>query len=525
MLHVHTNRSDGSGSPEEIAEAAARAGLGFVVLTDHGDGTRRPNPPRYVSGVLVIDAVELSTEDGHYIALGLPQAPYPLRGEARDVIEDVRRLGGFGIAAHPDSAKPSLQWRDWSARIDAIEWLNADTEWRDEGYPQLARAFVQYPFRPVETLGSLLDRPDRTFARWDSLTQRHRVVALAGADAHARAGWKDDDVNGYRRGWFLRFPSYDISFRAFSTRVVLASQFLPRGRIEKTAAEPDATAILEGLRTGRAYSVIDALADPGRFDFLYDHGEFSAYMGEVGQPSPGGTFTATTNAEWEGAIRLIKDGAVIAEGPLPELKSAVWKGEGTYRVEITLSGASGRPGVPWIVSNPIYMRARGWEQTPPIAQPTANITRGIQGGPWHVEKDEGSTAIVAQPDYPTGPVTFTYGLAAGERSGQYAALGISVGRAFSGADRIAFQAHASRRMRVSVQARHPQTGGRWQRSIYVDTTSREVVVPLNEFRAIGSSGAFDPSSTDTLLFVVDTVNTLPGTSGTVTIANLRVGRS
>src|SRR5688572_29739690 len=114
-FHIHTDRSDGSGSPDAVAAAAARAGLNFIVLTDHGDGTRKPDPPHYHSGVLVIDGVELSTQAGHYIAIDLPQTPYPLRGEARDVIDDVRRLGGFGIVAHPDSTKPGLRWSDWDA--------------------------------------------------------------------------------------------------------------------------------------------------------------------------------------------------------------------------------------------------------------------------------------------------------------------------------------------------------------------------------------------------------------------------
>ena len=198
-FHVHTNRSDGSGTPDEVAAAAARAGLNFIVLTDHGDGTREPEPPQYRSGVLVIDGVELSTQTGHYIALGLPRTPYPLRGEARDVVEDVRRLGGFGVVAHADSAKPALRWHDWNVPFDAMEWLNADTEWRDEGRGHLLRALARYPFRPAETLASLLDRPEITLQRWDALTQTRPVVALAGADAHARAGWLDDDANGYTR--------------------------------------------------------------------------------------------------------------------------------------------------------------------------------------------------------------------------------------------------------------------------------------------------------------------------------------
>jgi len=81
IVHVHSNRSDGQSSPDEIAAAAARAGLRFVVFTDHGDATRAPEPPVYKSGVLCVDAVEISTTGGHYIALDMPAAPYPLAGD------------------------------------------------------------------------------------------------------------------------------------------------------------------------------------------------------------------------------------------------------------------------------------------------------------------------------------------------------------------------------------------------------------------------------------------------------------
>jgi hypothetical protein len=209
--------------------------------------------------------------------------------------------------------------------------------------------------------------------------------------------------------------------------------------------------------------------------------------------------------------------------PAPELTFAA-SAAGTYRAEVVLDGAPGDPPVPWIIGNPIYLRPEGWGRDTPAAASPPTTSRDIQGGPWHVEKDDGSTASVAQPDHPAGPVTLRFGLAAGERIGQYAALGISVGRALSDAERIAFQARASRPMRVSVQARHPQSGARWQRSIYADTLPREIVVPLSDFRGVGSAGAFEPSSTDSLLFVVDTVNTRPGTSGTLTIGDLRVGR-
>ena len=214
-IHVHTTVSDGAGTPDEVAPAAARAGLDFVVLTDHGDGTRLPTPPRYVDGVLLIDAVEISTTGGHYIALGLGQAPYRLAGEPRDVIEDVTRLGGFGIAAHPDSPKSELAWREWQAPFEGLEWLNADSAWRDERGARWLARWSAYWLRGPEVIASLLDRPRTTLARWDALNRRRAVVGVAGHDAHARMGPRGDWEPG-DGGYSLRLPSYEAAFRAFS---------------------------------------------------------------------------------------------------------------------------------------------------------------------------------------------------------------------------------------------------------------------------------------------------------------------
>ena len=253
-VHVHTTVSDGAGTSEEVAAAAARAGLDFVILTDHGDGTRRPVPPRRVDGVLVIDAVEISTTGGHYLALGLGQTPYRLAGDPRDVIEDVTRLGGFGIAAHPDSSKLELAWREWQAPFEGLEWLNADSAWRDEPRSSLARTVAAYWLRPAEAMASLFDRPSRTLARWDALARRRPVVAIAGHDAHARLGprgtWESPG-----RTYALKLPSYESAFRTFSLGVRLAS-------VPGTDATSDGAAILAAIRAGRVFSVIDGVAGP-----------------------------------------------------------------------------------------------------------------------------------------------------------------------------------------------------------------------------------------------------------------------
>jgi hypothetical protein len=198
--------------------------------------------------------------------------------------------------------------------------------------------------------------------------------------------------------------------------------------------------------------------------------------------------------------------------------------QGTYRVEVYLSNSPGVPPVPWIVTNAIYMRPESWGTLIPSPVPTTTDARSIQGGPWHTEKDDASAARVVQRDPPGGGVEFTYELAAGARSGQYAALGISVGHALVDRTHVRFRAHASQPMRISVQARRPRSGERWQRSVYFDAESREVVVALGDMRSVDSGGRFDPRLVDTVLFVVDTVNTMPGTSGSFSISDLRVER-
>jgi hypothetical protein len=517
VLHVHTVTSDGSGTPEEVAAAAARAGLNFVIFTDHGDGTRAPDPPAYRSGVLCLDAVEISTAEGHYVALGLPRTPYPLGGEPRDVIQDVTRLGGFGVAAHPDSRKPALQWHEWDAPIGGVEWLNADSEWRDVSRRRKARALATYLFRPVETLGSLLDRPDVTLRRWDALTQRRRVVGVAGTDAHARVGWQENDAQEYRSPWFLRIPSYEVSFRAFALRVNLA------GRLSGDAAA-DASALLQALRAGHVYTAIDAVASPAFLEFWAGSAAGSAEQGDRLEPGGPVTFHARVNASAGGTIALRKDGVLLTQHPVPELNVETQAGPGVYRVEVLLAASPGQPPIPWIVSNPIYVEPAGWDLPLREPAPLPALDRWrMQGGPWHVEHDAVSAATVQQQTPPDGPVAFTYRLFTGSRVGQYAALVMSAGHSLTDHARFSFTARAGAPMRFSLQARRP-SGARWQRSIYIDTTAREITVPFADMKPVDGDAPphFVPSEIDTVLFVVDTTNTAPGATGHFDISDLKV---
>jgi hypothetical protein len=538
-LHVHTNRSDGTGTVDDVAEAARRAGLQFVILTDHGDGTRVPAPPVYRGGVLVIDAVEISTTGGHYVALGLGRAPYRLAGEPRDVVDDVTRLGGFGIVAHPDSPKEELRWRDWSLPFEGIEWLNADSEWRNEGTVGVARALVTYWLRGPETITAGFDRPDTPFAEWDALSQYRRVIGVAGHDAHARIGlrgnWEPGD-----RDVSLALPGYETAFRAFSLRARLAVP--PTGD-----ASRDATMLLDAVRAGHVYTVVDALASPPAFRFLARSGTRVAEAGDDLPVADAAVLEADVAPVPGVSLVLRRNGRVVAASDSGHLRfdHAPSRAGTVYRIEAKLPDAPGSPPVPWIVSNPIFVgpalpRVRATIKPTP-AQETERVFDGRDASAWHVEQDPTSRASlsrqpavpdpVAQPEKEDAssatPLALSYRLSPGVPAGQYAALVVGVGQGrLQRFTRVRFRRWADAPMRVSVQLRAPATGARWLRSVVVDGDPQVGYVTFAEMTSIDRAPSPIPlSAVDSILFVVDTTNTPPGREGTLWLDDVRLERA
>jgi hypothetical protein len=519
ILHIHTNRSDGGGTIDDVAAAAARAGLQFVVMTDHGDASRMPDPPSYRSGVLCIDAVEISTENGHLVALGLPQAPYPLGGEGRDVIEDVDRLGGFAIAAHAASPRPSARWTEWTAPFGGIEWLNGDSEWRDERARALARALVTYPFRPAETIATLLDRSDPVMSRWDALTQRRRVVAVAASDAHARFGLPDEDDPVQRRV-ALAVPGYAAMFKAFS---VALSDIALTGR-----ADVDARGIVDAIRRGHVYSVVDGLAGPGALSFSATSGRNHASAGDVLAVDGPVRIQARLHGPPDARIVLLRNGARIAESKRT-LEHTVDASRGVFRVEVYTTEAPGQPAVPWIVSNPIYV---GWPEAAVIAPPraAAAIATSLDGmASWTIEHSASSKGAVDIVPAAGGEAQalFRFALAGTPASFPYVAMVIPHASGLPQHDRLMFRIRAEKPMRISVQLRQQgKDAERWHRSVYADSTPRDVTVFFDEMRARGEGPArrLPLQEIGSILFVVDSVNTKVGTSGQVWIDRVSYGR-
>jgi predicted metal-dependent phosphoesterase TrpH len=103
-MHVHTVRgaADSSLTPDQLIETARQIGLTGVNITEHDRvwDMHLIEEFRERSGLFVSRGMEVSTDMGHILAVGLSQYVPGIRRatELRRVLDDV---GGFMIVAHP----------------------------------------------------------------------------------------------------------------------------------------------------------------------------------------------------------------------------------------------------------------------------------------------------------------------------------------------------------------------------------------------------------------------------------------
>jgi hypothetical protein len=206
-----------------------------------------------------------------------------------------------------------------------------------------------------------------------------------------------------------------------------------------------------------------------------------------------------------------------------------------YRAEVRSSDPE-RPRN-WLLSNGIYVRGADAAQTRQSAQaepppPTSIIALfdGQTEAGWHVETDPSSMAAMeVARTLDAAELRVRFALAGTDAGDERAALvwGTPIGHApVNVADyaRLTFTARAERPMRVSVQFRTANIGGtmrRWQRSIFLDTVDGQRTIAFSDLTPSDDSAEGDPplDQISQILFVVDTVNTKPGTAGRFWVKN------
>jgi predicted metal-dependent phosphoesterase TrpH len=131
-LHSHTLYSKGTkvlyeglNSPEEMVRHTKRIGLDAIAITDHDEikGTKNAKSLSRKYGILVIPGEEVSTAEGHLVALGINELIKP-KLSVDETLDIVHEQGGIGIAAHPFAFSRRCLG-SFSRKCDAMEVFNA----------------------------------------------------------------------------------------------------------------------------------------------------------------------------------------------------------------------------------------------------------------------------------------------------------------------------------------------------------------------------------------------------------------
>ena len=100
-LHIHSQYSqDATGGPRDIIKILQKRGLDGMAITDHntvrgGLKALKVKP----SGFIVIPGVEISTSDGHIIALNVKEE-IPRDLSVEETVEKILDIGGVPIVPH-----------------------------------------------------------------------------------------------------------------------------------------------------------------------------------------------------------------------------------------------------------------------------------------------------------------------------------------------------------------------------------------------------------------------------------------
>jgi len=523
VAHVHTAHSDGSGQVEDVEAAAAAAGLDFVIVTDHNSLAAKPKEGYGPAGVLTLVGTEISNRQGHLLAMGLPQLTYRFSGDATEALLDLAEVDGLSFAAHPESDREDLRWRDWELPGSwGVELLNGDSQWRAAGWVGLLGALARYPLNPDYALLRLLRRP-AALDRWDEVLSRRRATGITGADAHGALTTLSPA---------LPFPSYEAVFRIAQNYVLLDE---PLGG----NAAADSAALLDALARGRLYVGLGALAPADRFFF---HAERNDERWTMGDDVPAA-----------GPVRLRAGGALPARATLTLLRNGMPLAStqgvldqrvadpGVYRVEAHLPGWP----VPWIVSNPIYVGSE--EDRARRRRAAALPDPVVVGDTLDLERFETRSTFVAVADNTTtmdpqfiapgaGPdgsnaarITFQLGTPTADHPSPFASLGSYAKRDLTGRAGLVFSVRSDVPYRFWVQVRdlnpgEPEGADTWQGSVRSSTTWQDVTVPFAPMRNVidDPRGTLELGDTQAIVFLVDIGAVPPGTGGTIWIDNLRV---
>lgn len=338
-VHVHSIFSDGSGSIEDIIQAAHETELDFVILTDHNTlRAKDEGYEKWYDKTLLIVGAEINDKNNknHYLALGIKSA-FSTRQPAKEYVKKVKESGGVGFIAHPHEKRSSMEehppypWTDWDIEeFDGIEIWNHMSEWMEGLTEQNKYNYFVHPLR------SIVSPPKETLEVWDKLNLKRKVVGIGGVDAHAHKinllGFFEVEV----------FP-YKVLFKSIRTHILLDKKL--SGQNADQHLGKDINSVINALGRGRSFISNYYYGDATGFRYFAESGGRIYHMGDY-IPGNDDVRLRVLSPSDTGEIKLIYNGKEIESIIHSEAEFRIAK-SGVYRIEVFSDGKA------WIFTNHI----------------------------------------------------------------------------------------------------------------------------------------------------------------------------
>ena len=344
IIHVHTSLGGHStGGFDELIDGAQKNNLDFVVMTEHTTelyDTSAQTLQGINGGVLFIGGQEVDTATDRFLLLpGSAEAANASRLQTSEFLQKNHALGKLALVTYPE------KFQTWNSNFDGIEIFSLhtnakkmnpvsailDTVWSYWSYPELVLAVY-------------FKRPDENLQKFDEITKQRRTTLFAGSDAHSNIGFHLFGSDAGDKTINLKIDRYETIFRLVRTHILLEK--------DKQLNQEN---LLAALKNGHTFIGFDTLSDTSGFSFSAENGTENKIQGD--EISLLQSVNLKAAAPQTARFVVFKDGEKAAEIPETAEINFQAKEKGTYRVEVYLDFI-GSPfdKMPWIISNPIYVR-------------------------------------------------------------------------------------------------------------------------------------------------------------------------
>lgn len=345
IIHAHTSLGGHStGGFDELIAAANSNGLDFVLLTEHW-ADEYDTSALTLNGVygktLFVGGNEIDTADGDRFLMipGSADAAGLRKMSTTAVIEKLHAENRLALITYPE------KFKSWDSTFDGDEVFSLHTNAvKMNPFTTLFDLIWSFPKYPALTMATYFRRPDDNLRKFDEIAAKRPISLFAGTDAHSNIGFHLFGDDAGHKIVNIKLDPYAVTFQLARIHVLI-------DRDKQLTREN----LVEAIKAGRYFVGIDVLGDSVGFSFTAIDPHEVGWMGD--ETSISSSAMLRTSLPIGARSIVLRNGEVFDTEIDAKEFTVKPDTPGVYRVEVYRDDL-GAPfdKMPWIISNPIYVR-------------------------------------------------------------------------------------------------------------------------------------------------------------------------